>query len=216
MRTRKIIPVFLFFAIVPTCVLAQNLDTAAAPERGFFVAAYAIRPNFTLRVSGDEVEDQKINTSTVGTAFALGQKLYDGIGFEIEAGSLGIKIQSSNQTSQADNFNLTLGVKWPFFKSTNVDDGSTRFVAYLGTGAGFSSWSNSVDYRGERASENQTNLSYQVKLGTTFILTDRFDLDFHMKYQNLGPTGNRGPAFGLPGSVSNLECRAGVMYKFGI
>jgi len=41
----------------------------------------------------------------------------------------------------------------------------------------------------EHSTSGKTALSYQVKLGTTLVLTDGFDLDFHIKYQNLGPTG---------------------------
>jgi len=213
----KTIAAVLLIALAPLCAVAQTADTPTAhvPARDFFIAVYAKQPNFSMRVSGPEIGDFKIDVSTVGMAFAFGQKLYEGIGFEVEASTLGVEIQGAPQTSMADNFNLTLGAKWPFLKVAAEND-RTIFVVYLGAGLGLSSWANSVDYEEEFSSSRKTNLSYQAKFGTTFVLTDRFDLDFNIKYQNLGPTGNIGPAFGLLGDVSNMEYRAGVMYKFGI
>jgi len=227
---RKAITALLSVTLAPLCATAQTADTPTAPvqARDLFFAVYAKKPNFKMRIEGSEVQDSEIDVSTVGVAFAFGQKLYEGIGFDVEAGTLSVKIASRNQTSSADNLNMLLGLKWPFLKATRADTDRTLFVVYIGSGLGFSSWSNFMDYhresyipdgtiiKEEHSTSRKTNLSYQAKFGTTFVLTDRFDLDFNIKYQNLGPTGNIGPAFGLPGDVSNMEYRAGVMYKLGI
>jgi opacity protein-like surface antigen len=97
---------------------------------------------------------------------------------------------------------------------------------YAGAGIGLSIISNNIEYEWSYAVGStiywksgekdvyRFNFAYQGLAGLTFVLSERFDLDFGIIWQNLGKVGNRVDHFDIVGNVTNLEYRIGVAYKW--
>ncbi|MDR0319632.1 MAG: outer membrane beta-barrel protein [Rickettsiales bacterium] len=215
---KKIIPA-LFILLSPVYAFAD--ENESAPVRDWSVGLYAVWPNYSMIAYGPN-HFKELELGGRGAALAFGYNAGDGVALEFEAGGMDITIMSEHQTSNATNAYLIFGATY----------GKTywNFVRpYAGAGIGYAVWSNSMEFKcanctvggkiytsyADSSSSDDLAFSYQVKLGTRFIITSRFDVDLNIKFQSLGRTGNKGPEFALIGNVQNIEPRMGFLYKFG-
>jgi len=201
-------------ALIPilTLCLLPVFANATEPDRDFYAGLYLTQPNIRLTASG--LPQSELYATGFGFGFSLGSIIFDGIGLGLDADSRSFLIETDAQKNKMTNVTATFGSSW----GRRVFG---RFRIYGGAGIGPSFWFNQSSYDsgiGERAGKRRAKVdfTYQLKFGAAMFLTERFDLDFDLKLQNLGRSGSTGPDFSIIGDISLVEFRLGAAYKFGI
>ena len=202
------------FTLFPL-ILAPMVTVAAGetPVRKNFVGFYIIQPNITVKTTN--LVNNKHTLETLGFGLGFGWNVVGDIGLELEAMTVSLGLKTVPQTNTMTNYSVFVGMRYgkEYF-------GFLR--PYIGVGVGPSVWNNAVRYNyvidsttySGRYSKNRFNLAYQAKIGTSFILSEKFDADFQVKYQNLGRIPSNGPLFDMTGDVTNIEYRIGFIYKY--
>jgi opacity protein-like surface antigen len=206
---KKIIPIFLAL-LVPFFAAAEPKGEIGKPERDLYFGLYAILPTVRMTMEGPSLPSE-VRVSGLGASFDFGKVYSDGISVDFSMASKMFDIATDTQANFMRNLTFTIGSAWgrELFGSIRV---------YMGAGIGPSVWINRIDALAESYAKKETavDFTYLVKFGAAYILSDRFDLDFTLKLQNLGKSQSKGPEFNVIGDVTQTEFRLGLIYKFGI
>ncbi|MCL1892559.1 MAG: outer membrane beta-barrel protein [Alphaproteobacteria bacterium] len=207
---KGIIPVLLTLCLCPTFAIADGPSAdMAEPDRNLYIGLYLTQPNIRMTATG--LPQSELYASGFGFGFSVGKIIFDGIGLELDADTRHFTIETNAQKNEMTNATMTVGSSWgrQFFG---------RIRLYGGAGIGPSFWFNRVVYEPAHMDKRtaKVDFTYQAKFGAAMLLTERFDLDLNLKLQNLGRSGSAGPDFSMVGSISLVELRLGIAYKFGI
>ena len=159
------------------------------------------------------------NLGGSGIGLGFGRRIIDGFGADFDLSALTINLLTPTQEDSLHSISLMGGLKY----------GHELFgfvTPYLGAGAGLAALFNTINYRetnqigmdssivDQSFSAARFNLAWYAKAGLTFGLSEKFDLDLNVKFQNLGRAPNRVGVFNIVGNVTNLQFAVGVAYKW--
>jgi opacity protein-like surface antigen len=205
---KKLLPAAFMLAALPLSVFADD----AAPNRDAYIGL-KIHKNSSMAIDaslsgGRHLFEYKAKPSGIGLNY--GQKIGDYVRIEGELGyGGGIKIQGIGET---DTF-MTGSAMLNGYLEYEVVKG---FKPYVGVGLGAGLINGELDAYGYNInmSDSALTLSYQIMLGTSIELSDRFDLNFGFKYQDYGQLKIENQSYKFKFDVDATEFYAGFAYKF--
>ncbi|MDR2685751.1 MAG: hypothetical protein LBB23_03195 [Rickettsiales bacterium] len=203
--------------LCPSAAFAIEADVLSPTHRSNFVMLSVIQPNIMFKTDGEWPGQHHISGTGMGVGF--GRRFPNGFAADFDFSSVSINLFSPSKQNALQSGSLMGGVMYEH----NIWEG---IAPYVGAGVGGAVWVNNIKYRNtdqtglisdwsvHTDTAMRLNFAYYARAGVWVELSDRFDMDLGVRFQDLGRAPNRYGYFDIVGRITNVQFGIGVAYKW--